>query len=179
MRSAFSAFLPLTLLAVAVSAPAAAESKIAVINAPVLLRDAPQVQSADARFKAEFQKREDELKAEAKKLSDDDKKFQREGDTLSAQQRANTAKDLYTRKTDFELKQRAFAEQAQARNSELQREVLEKVNQAIVEVAKDKGLDVVVRDPAFANPALDITADVLAKLATMQDKPADTKKKKK
>ena len=179
MRSVFSVFLPLTLLAAAASAPAAAESKIAVINAPVLLRDAPQVQAADARFKAEFQKREDELKSEAKKLSDDDKKFQREGDTLSAQQRANTAKDLYTRKTDFELKQRAFAEQAQARNSELQREVLEKVNQAIVEVSKEKGLDVVVRDPAFANPALDITADVLAKLATMQDKPADTKKKKK
>ena len=179
MRSAFPVVLPLALLAAVFSAPAAAESKIAVISAPVLLRDAPQVQAADQKFKAEFQRREDELKAEAKKLSDDDKKFQREGDTLSAQQRANTAKELYTRKTDFDLKQRQFAEQAQARNNELQRDVLEKINQAIVEVSKEKGLDIVVRDPAFANPALDITADVLKKLATMEDKPAESKKKKK
>jgi len=180
MRIAFAAVFPLALLGAAVAAPAAAESKIAVISAPILLRDAPQVQAADAKFKAEFQKREDELKVEAKKLSDDDKKFQREGDTMSAQQRANTAKDLYMRKTDFDLKQRQFAEQAQARNNELQREVLDKVNQAIVEVAKEKSLDLVVRDPAFANPALDITADVLKKLATMQTAaPAESKKKKK
>ena len=179
MRTVFAAVLPVALLAAGFAVPAAAETRIAVISAPVLLRDAPQVRAADQKFKAEFQRREDELKAEAKKLHDDDKRFQREGDTMSAQQRATTAKDLYTRKTDFELKQRQFAEQAQARNNELQREVLEQVNQAIVEVAKEKGFDIVVRDPAFANPALDITADVLKKLATLEAKPAAAKPKKK
>ena len=180
-----ASILSAALLAVAFTAPAAAQvanpTKIGVISVPMLLRDAPQVKSANDKFKGEFQKREDDLKAEAKKLQEDDKKFQREADTMTGQQRANTAKDLQTRKIDFDLKQRQFAEQAQARNDELQRQVLERINQAIVEVAKEKSIDLVVRDPAYANPALDITVDVMKKLAAMEAQPAaaDTKKKKK
>jgi len=180
MRTVFAAVLPLTLLAAALSAPAAAQTKIGVISAPVLLRDAPQVQAAGAKFKAEFQRREDELKAEAKKLEDDANRFRREADTMSPQQRTSTQNDLNTRKTNFDEKQRTFAEQAQARNNELQGDILDKINQAIADVAKEKGLDLVVKDPAFANQALDITPDVLKKLAAMGDKPAaDAKKKKK
>lgn len=165
MRSIASVIAAI-LLGTAVAAAAAEPARIAVISTSQLLREAPQVQAADARFKAEFQKREDELKAEARKLDEDDKRLRREGDAMSAQQRANLQKDIYTRKTDFDLKQRQFAEQAQARNAELQREVLEQVNKAIVEVSREKGIDIVVRDPAYASEAFDITGDVLKKLAT-------------
>jgi outer membrane protein len=174
--------IALTLAAVlcAAATPAAAEVKIGVISAPQLLRDAPQVQAADARFKAEFQKREDELKAEGKRLEDDIARFRREADTMSPQQRTGMQNDLNTRRTNFEIKQRQFSDQAQARNAELQREVLEQVNQAIVEVAKEKGLDIVVRDPAYASEAYDITGDVLKKLASYTAaKPAAEPKKKK
>lgn len=170
-------------LLAATAVPAAAQTKIAVISAPQLLRDAPQVRSADAKFKAEFQKREDDLKAEGKKLEEDIVRFRREADMMSPQQRTEKQNELNTRRTNFEVKQRTFGEQAQNRNNELQREVLEQVNKAIVEVAKEKGLDIVVRDPAYAADAFDITADVLKKLATYPAdaaKPAaDTKKKKK
>lgn len=183
MRIILAAALPIALLAAASSAPAqvapAAGPRIGAISEPVLLQRAPQVQAANQKFKAEFQKREDELKAEAKKLTEDDKRFQRDGDTMSAQQRANTTKDLQTRKIDFDLKQRQFAEQAQARNGELQREVLDKINQAIREVAREKGLDLVVSNPAYAAEGLDITGAVLEKLATMQAPPAGESKKKK
>jgi outer membrane protein len=181
MRTVFAAVIPLTLLAAALSAPAVAQSKVAVISTPALLRDAPQVQAAGVKFKAEFQKREDELKAEGKKLDDDINRFRREADTMSPQQRTSTQNDLNTRKTNFDIKQRAFAEQAQARNNELQGDIVEKINQAIVEVAKEKGLDIVIKDPAFANESLDITSEVLKKLTAMGDKPpaADAKKKKK
>jgi outer membrane protein len=174
--------LSAALFAMAFTAPAAAELKIGVISVPMLLRDAPQVKSANEKFKGEFQKREDDLKAEAKKLQDDDKKFQREADTMTGQQRANTAKDLQTRKIDFDLKQRQFAEQAQARNDELQRQVLERINQAIIDVAKERTLDLVLRDPAYATSVLDITSDVMKRLAAMEAQPApaaDSKKKKK
>jgi len=183
MRIAFAAILPAALLAAAFAAPAGAQlanpPKIGAISLPQVLRDAPQVRSANDKFKAEFQKREDDLKAEGKKLSDDAKKYQREGDTMSGQQRADTEKNLNTRRIDFELKQRQFAEQAQARNDELQREVLEYINRAIGEVAKERALDLVVRDPAFATPAVDITPDVMKKLAAMQATPAAEPKKKK
>lgn len=164
----------------AAAAPAAAETRIAVINIAQLLREAPQVQSADARFKGEFQKREDEIKSEGKKLEDDIGRFRREADAMSPTQRTSTQNDLNTRRTNIELKQRQFAEQAQARNGELQREVLEQVNRAIVEVAKEKGIDIVVRDPAYAADAFDITGEVLKKLGTYPaTKPAAAEPKKK
>jgi outer membrane protein len=179
MRTTFTAFAAAQLAATAVPA-LAAEVKIAVISAPQLLRDAPQVQAADARFKGEFQRREDELKAEGKKLDDDIARFRREGDTMSPQQRTGAQNDLNTRRTNFEIKQRQFTEQAQVRNNELQREVLEQVNRAIVEVAKEKGIDVVVRDPAYAAEGFDITDEVLKKLATYPaSKPAGADPKKK
>jgi outer membrane protein len=179
MRTAFAAVLPAVLLAAAFAAPASAETKIGVISVPVLLRDAPQVRSANDKFKAEFQKREDDIKADVKKLQDDVKKYQRDVDTMSAQQRTTAQNDLNSRKTALEGKQRNFTEQAQARNDELQREVLDKINQAIVEVSKEKGLDLVVRDPAYASAALDITADVMKKLEGLQGAPAAESKKKK
>ena len=174
--------LPVAVAALLAAGPAAAQSKIAVISTPVLLRDAPQIKAADAKLKGEFQKREQDLQAERRKFQEDYKKAQREADAMSPQQKAATEKDLFSRKSDLDLKERQFSEQAQQRNAELQRDVLEKINQAIDQVAKEKGLELVVRDPAFAVPALDITADVLKKLAAMPQAaapaPADPKKKK-
>jgi len=69
--------------------------------------------------------------------------------------------------------------------ADLRRDVLEKVNKAIDEVAREKGLDLVLQDPAFASDALDITGEVLKKLATYPADAADgaagagDKKKKK
>jgi outer membrane protein len=183
MHLARLALLPLALAAALNAAPAAADPKIAVIRTPVILRDAPQIKAADVKLKSEFAQREKDLQTEQTKLGDDIKKYQRDADSMSAQQRANTEKDLNTRKIDFDLKQRQFSEEAQNRNQDLRRDVLEKVNKAIDEVAKDKGLDLVLQDPAFASDALDITGDVLKKLATYPSDapaaPAETGKKKK
>ena len=184
MRTVSSILLPLSLLAAVAAAPAQAETRIAVIRTPVILRDAPQIKAADQQLKSEFSQREKDLQAEGKKLDEDIKKYQREGDTMSAQQRADTEKGLNTRKIDFDLKQRQFQEQAQNRNQELRRDVLDKVNAAIEQVAKDQNLDVVLQDPAYASSALDITDEVLKRLTAMgitvaPDKAPDSGKKKK
>lgn len=159
--------LSAAVLAAAFAAPAVAETKIAVISEAALLQNAPQVAAARQKFNNEFQKREDDLKAEGKKIDQDRRKLRIEGDMMSPEQRTTAQNDLNTRITNFESKQRTFGEQVQARNNELQREVLLQVNQAIREVATEKGLDLVLRDPAFASEALDITGDVLKKLAAM------------
>lgn len=163
------------------AAPASAQTKIGAIRTPVIWREAPQIKAADAKIKAEFAQREKDLENEGKKLQEDIKKFQREADTMAAAQRATTEKDLTTRRIDFEAKQRAFNEQAQQRNGELRREIVDQVNKAITEVAAERGLDVVVPDPAFANPAIDITDDVMKRLAAAPaaaEAPAKGKKKK-
>lgn len=179
MRLARFALLPAALLSVALAAPAAAEMKIGVINMAQLMRDAPQVRTADTKFKAEFDKREKDLQAERKKFQEDYKKAQREADAMSPQQKAAAEKDLFNRKSDLDLKERQFSEQVQARNQELQREIFEKFNKAIDEVAREKGFDLVLRDAAFVNPSFDITAEVMKKLAAMPETAAPEPKKKK
>ena len=165
MRSLALVLAALAAIATAIPA-AAAEPRIAVISTGMLLRDAPQVRAADARFKGEFQKREDELKAEGKKIDEDRRRLRREGDMMSPEQRTNAENDLNTRIMKFDTAQRRFNEEAQSRNAALQREVLDQVNRAIAEVAREKGVDIVVRDPAYAAEAFDLTGDVLKKLAT-------------
>jgi outer membrane protein len=179
MRTIVFALAAVLLSAVAV--PASAEVKIAVVRLAVLLNDeGPLVGSAGAKFKGEFQKREDDLRAEEKRLGDDIGRFRREADTMSPQQRTTAQNDLNTRKTNLEVKQRQFAEQAQQRQSELRRNLLEQVERAIAEVAKEKGLDIVLPEAAYASAAYDITPDVMKKLSSAEPKPAaDAKPKKK
>ncbi len=158
------------LAALLTAAPAAAQSKIATIRSMDLLRDAPQMKAANDKMKAEFEKKQKDLDAERKKLEDDVKKFQREADTLSAQQRATSEKDLNTRKIDFEYKARQMGEQVQTREQELRRELQAKFAKAIEEVAKEKALDLVLQDPVYAVPAIDITEEVLKRLGSSETK---------
>jgi outer membrane protein len=149
---------------------ASAETRIATIRSLELLRDAPQIKAANERMKNEFQKQQQQIENDGRRLSDDIKKFQREADTLSAQQRANTEKDLNTRKIDFEYKQRQLAEQVQAREQELRMELQAKFAQAIEEVAKEKGIQLVLQDPVYAAAGIDITEEVLKRLGTQDTK---------
>lgn len=167
MRPVHHAVIVLAVFAAVLSAtPASAQSKIATIRSLDLMRDAPQIKSANEKMKTEFEKKQKDLDAERKKLEDDAKKFQREADTLSAQQRANTEKDLNTRKIDFEFKARQLSEQVQAREQELRRDLQAKFAKAIADVAKEKDLDLVLQDPVYAAPAIDITDEVLKRLAS-------------
>jgi len=158
--------LILAAAAFAAAAPAMAETKIASIRSPDLLRDAPQIKSANEKMKAEFEKKQKDLEGEGKKLEDDIKKFQREADTMTSQQRADTEKALQTRKIDFDLKQRQLGEQVQTREQELRKDLSAKFAKAIEAVAKEKGLDLVVQDPVFATATIDITDEVLKRLST-------------
>lgn len=174
--------IPFVLAAAATATPALAEGKIAAISFPVLLREAPQVKSAEQKFKIEFDKRDQDLQAEKKKFQDDLKKAQRDADSMSTKQKEAAEKEFSERRQALDVKDRQLSEEAAARNQELQRGFIEQINQALDQVVKEKGLDLVVRDPAFVSPAMDITSDVLKKLATMPDTPAagdEPKKKKK
>lgn len=181
MRTASLALVSATLLAAGLAAPASAETKIASINTPLLQQQAPQLKAAEIKFKSEFDKRDQDLQSEKKKFQEDVKKAQREADTMSAQQKATLEKSFIDRRSDLEQKDRALTEEAQKRNGELLRSANDQIMKALNEVAQEKGLDLVVRDPAWASDAVDITQEVLKKLASMPNEsaPADEPKKKK
>lgn len=143
---------------------ASAELKIVTIRAGELVQASPLFKSGQSAIKAEFEKRKSDLEGEARKLGDDVKKFQREADVMSSDARAKAEKDLGTRKIDFEYKQRQFGEDFQKRDRELSEKLMASIKQVVVEVAKEQGADLVLQDPVFAAPGIDVTDQVVKRL---------------
>jgi outer membrane protein len=143
---------------------AAAEIKIATIRATELVAQSPQFKAGADKMKAEFDRRKSDLEADGKKFQDDVKKYQKEGDAMSTADRAKTEKDLQSRQVDLQYKQRQFQEDLQSRDRQLTTDMTNKIKTVIEVVAKEKGIDLVLQDPVYASPTVDITADVLKKL---------------
>lgn len=164
MRIRFA--LAAAVLAVSVSAAhaQALAPKIAVVRSADVVRDSAQFKAAESKMKGEFEKRKNDLEAQAKAFGDDVKAYQRDGDTLSADQRAKKEKDLNARQVDLQFAQRKFQEDLANRDRELTQDMMSKIKTVIVAISKEKGISLVVQDPVYSDDSIDITADVLKRL---------------
>ncbi|SFF29999.1 periplasmic chaperone for outer membrane proteins Skp [Fontimonas thermophila] len=150
---------------VLVATPVLAQGvKIAAIRSNELVQQSPQFKAGQEKMKQEFERRANDLEAEAKKLAEDIKAFQKEAELLSAADRARKEKDLNTRKIDFEYKSRQFQEERANRERQLFTEMMGKIKAVIEQVAKEKGAAIVIENPVYAEPGIDITDEVLKRL---------------
>lgn len=163
MRTLFKPVCGL-LLGLSLAMPALAEVKIVTIRAAELVQAAPQFKLGQSSMKTEFEKRKNDLEAEARKLGEDANKFKKEADVMSGDARARAEKDLQTRKIDFDYKQRQFGEDFQKRDRELTEKLMASIKQVVLDVAKEQNADLVLQDPIYAGPGVDITDAVLKKL---------------
>lgn len=145
-------------------AAAHAEGKVASIRAAELVQKSPQFAAGQGQIKSEFEQRRTELEAEAKRLAEDLQKFKREADLMSSDARAQAEKALNTRKIDFEYKERKFREDFTKRDRELTEGMMGRIKEVVTQVASERGVDVVVQDPVYAAPGIDITDEVLKRL---------------
>lgn len=153
-----------TLALFAAPTSAQAQSKVGTVRFDDAVRLSPQYKAADAKMTAEFSKRKSDLETQSKQFESDLEKFKRDRVTISPDAQAKTEKDLAARQVDLTQAGRKFQEDAQTRQRELTNDVVGKVRDAVVAVAKEKGIDVVVADPVYAATSLDITDDVVKKL---------------
>lgn len=155
----------LVALAAAMALPVHAQTvKIGAIRTADVVLQSPQFKSGADRMKAEFERRRNELEASAKKFQEDVEKFQKEADLLPAADRATREKNLSERRIDLGLQQRQLQEDMSNRDRELTQDMRSKINDVIMQVAKEQGYDLIVQDPAFASDAVDITEEVLERL---------------
>lgn len=166
MKRLTALFVAASLMTVAL--PAAAQVKIGTIRANDVVRESPQFKAAEERMKADFERRAVELQGEVRKFEEDLGKFQQEADLLSPADRQRREQDLTTRQADLGLKQRQFREDVGNRERELFEGMMEKIRETIEAVAKAKKLQLVVQDPVYAEPSLDITDEVLKRLASQR-----------
>jgi outer membrane protein len=144
--------------------PAFAEIKIATLRANDLVQQSPQFKAGQDKMKAEFEKRANDLDGDLKKLQDDVKNFQKEGDMMAPADRAKKQKDLETRKIDFDYKSKQFQDDRTNRERQLFTDMMASIKSVIEDVARQKGLDLVIENPVYTTPSIDITDEVLKKL---------------
>ena len=164
-RSSISRSLIAGLVLLAPLGVAYAEAKIAVVNVPRLLEEAPQAKRAMQALQDEFAPRQREIVAQQKELKAREEKLQRDGAVMAENERRNAEKDLRDGQREFARKQNEYVEDLNVRRNEelgkLQRSLLQEV-QAF---ARQANYDVVLGDGVlYANDSIDITAQVLSAL---------------
>ena len=162
----------------AAAAAQAAEPKIASVRVDEVILQSATFKAARDKFNAEFEKRKTDLEGDIKKFQDDAKKYDRDKEIMSPDERAKKEKDLTSRQVDLQYAQQKFNEDASSRDRDLQKDLIGKLKEAIDQVAKEKGLDLILRDPLYATPAIDITDEVLKRMQASAGTPAAAAPKK-
>jgi len=144
---------------------ALADIKIAVVNVPRLLEEAPQAKVAMKALQDEFAPRQRDIMKQQQDLKNKEDKLNRDGAVMAEAERRNSEKDLREGQRDLQRKQNEYVEDLNLRRNEelgkLQRSLLQEVQG----FAKTGGYDLVVGDGVlYAKEALDITAQVLSAL---------------
>ena len=83
-------------------APAQAEIKIGVVNAARLLQESPQAKAVQDALRSEFAPKQRELAAFQATLKAKQEKYEKDGATMSAEQRTKTEKELRDGNRDAE-----------------------------------------------------------------------------
>src|ERR1700688_4296289 len=160
-------FLGLCLIGLMISGPASAEIKMGVVNFQKLLEDAPQTKTAMQALENEFGPRRRELLTMQNDLKARDEKLQKEGAVMSEPDRTKAEKSLRDQQREFQRKAGEFQDDASTRRNEEIGKVQRYLVTEIQVYANAQGFDLVLGDGVFfAKGPLDITANVLAVLAT-------------
>jgi len=152
-------------MCMAAIAPADAEIKIGVVNATKLMQEAPQAKAVTEALRNEFAGKQRELTAQQAALKAKQEKYEKDGPTMSAEQRVRAEKELREGNRDYSQKLNDVQEDFNTR----QNEELSRLQSAIVAEVQSYALsqkfDLVLTDGViFATPTLDVTAQVLAGL---------------
>jgi outer membrane protein len=148
-----------------VASPAWAELKIGVVDYGRLVEESPQAKAALDSIRTEFTPRQRELQNQQVSLKAKEDRLQKDGATMSQDQRTNSEKDLRDSYRELQRKQSEVQDDFNARRNEemsrLQKILIEQVRI----YAKAQNFDLVIADGViYTTPTIDITPAILAQL---------------
>jgi len=153
------------LVAAAAAGPAWADLKIGVVQYSRLMQESPQAKAAQDALRGEFAGKQKELQTQQAALKAKEEQLQKDGATMTLEQRNKMEKDLRDGNRELQQKYQEYQDDFNAR----QNEELSKLQKALVEevqtFAQGEKFDLVLADGViFTTPSLDITPQVLAAL---------------
>ena len=153
-------------LLLSAGAAAAAEYKIGFVNTERLFREAAPAKRAQAKIEKEFAARDAEIQKLAKQVRDMQSSLDRDGPTMSDNDRRNKERDLANQSRDLQRMQREFREDLNLRRNEELASIQERANKVIQQIAESEKYDLILQDPVvYASQRIDITDKVIKALA--------------
>jgi outer membrane protein len=147
-------------------AGAAAEGyRMAFVEVPRLLQEAPQVAAVRENLKKEFARRDKDLVALQGEIKKIEEKLQRDGAILSDTETQRLERDLVGKQRKLKTAQNEFQEELSLRQNEELNKLRRQIAEVIIEVAKQESLDLVLETGVvFASERANITEQVLERL---------------
>ncbi|MBQ9219385.1 MAG: OmpH family outer membrane protein [Succinivibrio dextrinosolvens] len=150
-------------------APAATEShnlSIAVVNVPLIMSELPQAKVEAEKLQKEFGPR----KAELDKIQEQGVKLEQELKTAKDSRATEIHRKLASLKSEFDLKAQALQEDSQKKQREAEVQLGRIVQEAIDRIAKERGIDLVVRGETvvYATDAVNISKDVIERASKLK-----------
>ncbi|MCB1926715.1 MAG: OmpH family outer membrane protein [Rhodocyclaceae bacterium] len=142
-----------------------AQAKIGFVNSDRVMREASPAVAAQKRLEKEFEPRDRELQAQGKRLQNLQEDLERNGMTMSPEDRRNSERQFNELNRDFQRSQREFREDLNARRNEELAAVLDRANKVIKEIAERDGFDIIFQEAVYASTRIDITDQVIKALA--------------
>ena len=142
-----------------------ADLKIGVVDYGKLMEESPQAKTVVEAIRTEFTPRQRDLQTQQQALKAKEDKLQKDGATMTEDQRTRADKDLRDGYRDLQRKQQEVQDDFNARRNEemsrLQRALIEEVRT----YAKAQNFDLVIADGViYSTPTLDITPAILTAL---------------
>ena len=146
--------------------PAWAELKIGVVDPQRLMTESPQGKEALESLRTEFAPRERTLQAQGQALKAKQEKLQKDGATMTDDQRTRAEKDLRDGARDFERARGELQDDETARRNEQLSRLQRTLGEEVRSYAKAQNFDVILSGEAviFATPTYDITPAILTAL---------------
>jgi len=146
-------------------ATAADDTRIAVVNIPQVLEQAPQAEEVRNALQSEFAPRNAKLVAEQKKVKDLEEKLARDGAVMSDEERRKLERDILGQKRDINRTRDELNEDFNIRRSDALANMQREITLSIVSLAKEKGYDLILENGViYASERVDITKEVIARL---------------
>lgn len=143
----------------------AAELKIGFVNTERVFREAAPALKAQKKLEKEFAPREQQIQKMAKQAKDLQSYLEKEGLTLSDNDRRAKERDLANLNLELQRAQREFREDLNLRRNEELSAIQERANRAIQSIAESEKYDLILQDVVYASSRIDITDKVLKALA--------------
>ena len=145
----------------------AADLKIATVDIQRVMQEAPQVQALRQSMEKDFGARQKQLTSDQDAFVKKQESYERDKAVMSADKRKQQEQDLINQRQSLLRKQQDFQNDLQKGQTEGLQRIEKLVRQAVEEIAKREGYDLVLLQGvgvAYAKPNMDVTDKVMEQI---------------